>query len=70
MGNIEISNNQRTTSSHIDSPKRNKKEYLLHLWEINRPYYSAQETLNLIAPRAKYRNSEAKIIIKDENMFW
>lgn len=31
-----------------------RKQYLLHLWEVNRPHYSETECITLIAPRAGY----------------
>lgn len=73
MSNIATSNNDptyRASAEEVRERTEKKRAYLLHLWKVNRPYFSSQETLNIVSPRANYSNSDAKRILKEENMFW
>ena len=41
-----------------------KKDYLLHLWKVNRPHYTEARCLEIIAPRAGYNRKAAQEALK------
>ena len=37
-----------------------RKQYLIHLWEVNSPHFSREQCVRIIAPRAGYTYDGAK----------
>lgn len=41
-----------------------RKQYLIHLWEVNSPHYPREQCVRIIAPRAGYTYDGARDALK------
>lgn len=64
-GRDELTENERieimTERAFLEA---RRKQYLIHLWEVNSPHYPREQCVRIIAPRAGYTYDGAKDALK------